>query len=110
MKDDPQPAAASLFRHPPSAIRHIHTSDDQINETSWNNHYFLDGLAADVLLDGRIGKDQDFDRLGIGLARHAHVAALLAVHLHHQLDFVLDERGLVGLGPRRHKNVFAKFE
>src|SRR5512134_1598209 len=74
-----------------------------VYQSAGDDDDLLNRLAADVLLHRGIREHDGLDRLRVGVARHAHVAALPAVYLHHQLDLVLDHgRGIMFRPGRVH--------
>src|SRR5947207_819906 len=101
-------AFRTFLRPSPCAL--IPSSDHDIDEPPWDKHHFLDQLPAHELLHARIGKHQRFDCLAVSVARHPNVAALLAVHLHDELDLVFDQSVRVVLRPRRIEYVLAVAE
>src|SRR5262245_23243447 len=81
-----------------------------VDELSGDNNDLLYRLAADMPLNRGIGENDFLHRLAVRFPGYAHVGAFLAVHLHDELDLVLDQGGRIRLRPWSCKHVIAEFE
>src|SRR5690349_9312461 len=100
----PQPASTSADATPTTTCRRWRLKDD-IDEPSRYDDHFPDGGCVAIARDFRRTPCRVLDRRSIGRRRYGQLAARLAVHLEHELDFVLRERLFIECRPRRIQEI-----
>src|SRR5476649_244490 len=89
--------------HPPRsaaiAKRDANRSNNDVHQPSGDHDHLLYLLARDEFHDSLVPQGGLLDFFAARRSAHRDVPAQLAVHLHHELDGVLHERGRVHRGP-----------
>src|SRR5574341_2170143 len=81
-----------------------------VHQATRDDDDLLDGESSDDFLNERQGKHYLLDSCLVSVSWNPDIAALLPIHLHHELDLVLDQRRGIVLRPRRGEHVLAELQ